>query len=112
MDQAMPSLQKSQNPTSYQSMNYFLSPPSRRYDCVNIDIVGPLVPSEGNRFLLTMVDRFTRWPESIPLKEVTTFACAKAFVSTLVSVFECLLTFPVTEAHSLFLNYGPPFINC
>ena len=56
MDQAMPSLQKSQNPTSYQSIDYLLSFPSRRFDCVNIDIVGPLVPSEGNCFLLTMVD--------------------------------------------------------
>ena len=57
-------------------------PPGRRFDCVNIDIFGPLAPSEGNRFLLTMVDRFTRWPEAIPLKEVTTLACAKAFVAT------------------------------
>ena len=62
-------------------------PPGRRFDCVNIDIVGPLAPSEGNRFLLTMVDRFTRWPEAIPLKEVTTLACAKAFVATWVSRF-------------------------
>ena len=60
-------------------------PPSRRFDCVNIDIVGSLAPSEGNRFLLTMVDRFTRWPEAIPLKDVTTLACAKAFVTTWVS---------------------------
>ena len=62
-------------------------PPGRHFDCINIDIVGPLAPSEGNRFLLTMVDRFTRWPKAIPFKKVTTLACAEAFVATWVSRF-------------------------
>ena len=65
----------------------FYLPPSKCFDCANIDIVGSLAPSEGNRFLLIMVYRYTRWPEAIPPKEVTTLACAKAFVSTWVSRF-------------------------
>ena len=32
---------------------------------VHIDIVGPLLPSKSFRYLLTMIDRFTRWPEAI-----------------------------------------------
>ena len=30
--------------------------PSRRFTEVNIDIVGPLPPSQGFRYLLTMID--------------------------------------------------------
>uniref|UniRef100_A0AAV2KH15 Reverse transcriptase RNase H-like domain-containing protein n=1 Tax=Knipowitschia caucasica TaxID=637954 RepID=A0AAV2KH15_KNICA len=37
--------------------------PERRFDHVNIDLVGPLPPSRGFTYLLTMVDRTTRWPE-------------------------------------------------
>jgi len=32
---------------------------------VHIDIVGPLLPFKSFRYLLTMIDRFTRWPEAI-----------------------------------------------
>ena len=35
--------------------------PSRRFTKVNLDIVGPLPPSQGFRYLLTMIDRNTRW---------------------------------------------------
>ena len=37
--------------------------PSRRFTEVNLDIVGPLPPSQGFRYLLTMIDRNTRWIE-------------------------------------------------
>ena len=42
----------------------------------NIDIIGPLPPSQGNRYLLTMVDRFSRWPEVVPMKDAITNSCA------------------------------------
>lgn len=50
-----------------------------RFAHVNIDIVGPLPPSQGNKYLLTMVDRFTRWPEAVPMPDATTITCARAF---------------------------------
>ncbi|BFZ05447.1 hypothetical protein BsWGS_08486 [Bradybaena similaris] len=54
---------------------------SRPFQKVAVDIVGPLntVSDKGNRFILTMVDMCTRWPEAIPLKFITSEAITEAF---------------------------------
>ena len=57
------------------------------FDHVHIDIVGPLPPSEGNLYLLTCVDRFTRLPEAIPIPDISAETVAHAFVSQWVAVF-------------------------
>jgi hypothetical protein len=36
--------------------------PSHRISHINVDIVGPLPPSGGFTLLLTVVDRYSRWP--------------------------------------------------
>ena len=61
--------------------------PLRRFDHIHVDIVGPLPPSQGISYLFTIVDRFTRWPEAIPLVETSAKACAEALVSQWVSRF-------------------------
>lgn len=61
--------------------------PQRRFDHINIDIVGPLPPSQGFTYLLTIVDRFTRWPEAVPLPDISSFTCARALVSHWVARF-------------------------
>ena len=58
-------------------------PSTRRFDHIHVDIVGPLPPSQNYRYLLTVVDRFTRWPEAIPLDDAQTTTCAKALRFTL-----------------------------
>ncbi|KFD51219.1 hypothetical protein M513_07819 [Trichuris suis] len=63
------------------------NPPDRRFDHVHVDIVGPLPPSRGNTHLLTIVDRFTRWPEAIPLSDTSTLSCGRAFIAHWVSRF-------------------------
>ena len=51
-------------------------PATRRFDHIHVDTVG-LLP-QNYRYLLTVVDRFTRWPEAISLVDAQTTTCAKA----------------------------------
>lgn len=61
--------------------------PARRFDHVNIDLVGPLPQSRGFTHLLTIVDRTSRWPEAIPLSSTDAAACARAFATGWISRF-------------------------
>ncbi|XP_073967526.1 uncharacterized protein [Choristoneura fumiferana] len=54
-----------------------------------MDLIGPLPLSNGYRYCLTVIDRFTRWPEVYPLTDMTAETCATAFVSGWVARFGC-----------------------
>ena len=54
--------------------------PDQRFTHIQVDIVGPLPPSEGHRYLLTILDRTSRWIEALPLTEATSENCARAFI--------------------------------
>ena len=61
--------------------------PSKRFSHIHIDIVGPLPPSEGFSHILTIIDRTTRWPEVIPLRNTSTTECARALIRHWISRF-------------------------
>lgn len=53
------------------------------FDKVAIDIVGPIHPpsSLGHKFILTVVDWATRFPEAIPLRNIDSISVAEALVT-------------------------------
>ena len=61
--------------------------PTRRFDHVHVDIVGPLPVSGGFSHVLTCVDRFSRWPEVLPLVDTKTETCVRAFVGGWIARF-------------------------
>ncbi|XP_051993051.1 LOW QUALITY PROTEIN: uncharacterized protein K02A2.6-like [Xyrauchen texanus] len=61
--------------------------PERRFDHVNVDLVGPLPSSHGFTYLFTMVDRTTRWPEVVPLTSMVSVEMTRAFIGTWVARF-------------------------
>lgn len=62
--------------------------PSERFSEINIDIVGPLpISKDGHRYVLTFIDRFSRWPEVAPLKSITAKDVALKIVETWISRF-------------------------
>ena len=83
--------------------------PSSRFETVHIDIVGPLPPVKSfgetyispYKYLLTCIDRASRWIEAIPLSEITASSIAKAFLTTWISRFGVPL-YVVTDRGSQF----------
>ncbi len=45
--------------------------PDVHFTHVHVDLVGPLPLSLDQRYLLTCVDRSTRWPVAIPIPDIT-----------------------------------------
>ena len=61
--------------------------PSSRFESLHVDLVGPLPLSQGFSYLLTVVDRFTRWPEAIPVIDISAETCARAFLTHWMAIF-------------------------
>ena len=62
-------------------------PTGSRFETVHIDIVGPLPPSRGYTYRLTMIDRKTRWPEVFPIRNINADTVVEIFVNNWVSRF-------------------------
>ena len=60
---------------------------TRRFEHVHVDIVGPLPSSNGFSYIFTCVDRFSRWAEAVPMKDMTTESVVQAFITTWVQRF-------------------------
>lgn len=61
--------------------------PSCRFETVHVDIVGPLPPSRGQRYMLTCIDRFSRWVEAIPMQDSTAETTLRSFLAGWVARF-------------------------
>ena len=54
--------------------------PTTRLSHIHVDIVGPLPSSSEHKYLFTIIDRTTRWPDAIPLRAATAADCARALL--------------------------------
>jgi transposase InsO family protein len=62
--------------------------PQQRFSHVHVDIVGPWATARtGERYLLTVIDRSTRWFEAAAMKNITAEGVLDCFVATWVSRF-------------------------
>ncbi|BHF85942.1 hypothetical protein SprV_1002911800 [Sparganum proliferum] len=89
--------------------------PSARFSHVHRDIVGPLPLSNGCSYLLTCVDRFTRWPEAIPLPDIAAPTVVKAFLSRWVAIFGAPSTITTdrgAQFESNLFQSLPSFLGC
>ena len=55
--------------------------PKSRFDCIHVDIVGPLPQSRGHNYPFTIIGRFIHWPEAIPMVDITAESCSRALLS-------------------------------
>ena len=61
--------------------------PAERFSHVHVDLVRPFPPDGDCRYLLTMVDRTTRWPEATPVADTSAETVLQAFIASWVSRF-------------------------
>lgn len=61
--------------------------PDAPFRHIHLDVAGPLPPSNGCCYILTMIDRFNRWPEAVPVPDATDATVAHHSLSTWVFRF-------------------------
>ena len=65
-----------------------LPPPARHFTTCHCDIVGPFpTTSTRKRYILTMIDRFSRWLEAVPISNINADTITECFINHWISRF-------------------------
>jgi len=85
--------------------------PSQRFTSVHMDIVGPLDNQPGQaRYLLTIIDSFSRWVEVFPLHDISAESVSDAFLFQWVARFGPPLTL-TTDRGTQFMSEIMSIVN-
>jgi transposase InsO family protein len=61
-------------------------------ECISLDLTGPHIPSsQGYRYLLTVIDHFSRWAEAYPVRNQEALTVAKVLMDQWIARFGCPL---------------------
>ena len=63
--------------------------PHARFENLNVDILGPLTPSGGFHYILSIVDRFTCLCKAVPMRNMEAGTVVATFISRWISIFGC-----------------------
>ncbi|XP_068238519.1 uncharacterized protein [Palaemon carinicauda] len=66
--------------------------PQQRFDHTDVDVEVPLPTSQGHRYLFTVIDCSTHWPEAIPMETAISASCTSDRGSTSTSQLWTSLT--------------------
>ena len=76
--------------------------PTKRFSHVHIGLVGPLPPSEGYSYLLTIIDQTMCWPDVISIIKMSITECPKTHASHWISRCGVQLDLGGHNTHPLF----------
>jgi transposase InsO family protein len=77
-----------------------------RLERVHLDILGPFIQSRrGNKYVLMVVDQFSKWVACIPLPDQTAATMAQAFYEQFITIFGCPIYIHTDQGRNFDGNY-------
>ncbi|GFV62953.1 hypothetical protein TNCV_4410171 [Trichonephila clavipes] len=71
--------------------------PDARFAHIHIDYIGPYPPSNGYKYCLTIIDRYTRWSEFIPTEGILAETTVRALLNGRISRFGTPVTITIDQ---------------